>query len=240
MKALRLAILLLFPLLLKGSVTTNMLQVIAKKGAGGGSVDLAVHAVSSQKVTSASTNTFDHVITDALTDGLVIVGVAYHHWGAGTVTVTFDGDSMTAVGSAVNIDSENYVYLFQLAIGNKASGTYSVVATATTSPNVLAAGCISFEGVDQSTPVGTRATDATAWGAALSADVSSATGEIVVDVASNMNTQVLSVGSGQTERVNTLGLGMSTEPGATTTTMSWTLDGSTQAASIAVGVKPSS
>lgn len=112
----------------------------------------------------------------------------------------------------------------------------------------MSVGCIALSGVDQATSFGTPAT-AGARTNTSTVDAASATGELVIDVSSiRVGTTGITEGAGQTNRVEQLSgsgvgnvtLGMSTEAGATTTTMSWTMDDAAAKtwAAIAVGIKP--
>ncbi|NIO08777.1 MAG: hypothetical protein GTO40_12490, partial [Deltaproteobacteria bacterium] len=106
------------------------------------------------------------------------------------------------------------------------------------------AGVMTFTGVDQTTPLGpfegANDTSSTAkvW-------INSATDELVFGIVAAETPSGLTTGSGQTERWNivagsgrTEGAG-STEPGAATVEMSWTLGSSDHWAVGAVSIKPS-
>lgn len=121
-----------------------------------------------------------------------------------------------------------------------ATGTHDVVITYVFDQD-FAAGIIAITGGDLASPIGTSVNDQNSTGAA-SVDVTAATGDLVVDaVVWNANNNG-TVGAGQTQRVDQLGgnsniyLRMSTEPGATTTTMSWA-DASVDYGIIGVAVK---
>ena len=102
---------------------------------------------------------------------------------------------------------------------------------------------ITFTGVNQTTPLGTLAT-ATGSSTAASVSVTSATDELVVDAASShRNPSVaLTVDGSQTERSNLvvtrLTLGTSTEAGAASVSMDWTVAPSNAWAIAGVSVKP--
>jgi len=125
--------------------------------------------------------------------------------------------------------------------------------TVTTSANrrfILHA--VSFTGVHQTTPDGTPVTGSGtgAGGIHPSVVVSSAAGEVVLDGAAlrnDDNTSTLTADAGQTDRGNLANSNgtnsgirgaCSTEPGAASTTMSWTADGTDAWAQIAVAIKP--
>ena len=98
-------------------------------------------------------------------------------------------------------------------------------------PEDLAGGAVSFTGVEQGTPVGGTAS-ARATGTTASVMIASAPGEVVIDtVAARGNALAVTAGGGQAPQWN-LGTGAagndiidggSTEPGAASVTMSWTL-----------------
>jgi hypothetical protein len=108
------------------------------------------------------------------------------------------------------------------------------------------AGVMTFTGVDQTTPLGTFASNkANASPGPATVDVSSAANELVFDTVGCERCTSLTVGAGQTERWNrvvengqTRGAG-STEPGAATVTMSWTLGSADDWAIGAIPIKPS-
>src|SRR5262249_11294603 len=106
------------------------------------------------------------------------------------------------------------------------------VITISNSSVFLGGGAVSFTGVDQGTPVGTPATNngfTEGTASTPSVDVSAAPNDVVVDMLWSTCCNVVAVGEGQTQQVNqndggTTGqtVAMSTKPGATTVTMSWT------------------
>lgn len=101
-----------------------------------------------------------------------------------------------------------------------------------------------YSDVDQTTPLGTTAYAATNTTGPATVDVTSATGELVADFVTGLMSSV-TVGAGQTNNVsnndpggNGFSLGSSTEAGATTTTMSWTLGSATRWAIYGSPLKP--
>ncbi len=128
------------------------------------------------------------------------------------------------------------------------TATSANVVFTLTGATAVSVGCIAFSDVDQTTPFGT-VSDNGARSNTASVDVASATGELVMDVMSmRVGTTGITAGAGQTnyiEQVSGAGagnvtLGLSTEAGATTTAMTWTVDDTTAKswASIGVSVKP--
>jgi len=165
-----------------------------------------------------------------------------------TPTATYNGVSMTSLLSGlqnVSAGTENArTELFRLIA--PATGTHDIVVTITNSQEIdLAA--ISLTGVHQTTPENTPTYTEVDNAGSISQNVSSATDELVLDGVMYWADQsgAAVVGGGQTDRVHQTQVGdnndvaISTEPGATTVTMSWTwASGVAYAAHIAWAVKP--
>ncbi len=125
------------------------------------------------------------------------------------------------------------------------SGTADVVVTLS-GPEDIAAGAVSFTGVEQGTPVGGSAS-ARGTGTLASVTIASAPEEVVVDaVAARGNALSIVPGGGQaplwtigtgTGGNNVIG-GGSTQPGAASVTMSWTLAASQSWAIGAARLRP--
>jgi hypothetical protein len=153
-------------------------------------------------------------------------------------SVTYGGVPLTLVGEN-NSNANARIAIYRLV--NPAPGTANVVVNFSANPVWGAVVSVTtFYNVDQSNPLGTFAT-AQANSSTPSVNVSSAAGELVYDVVSKRN-QSISVGAGQTQRWNLFSGseiygGGSTEPGAASTTMSWTA-GSSDWAMGAVSIKP--
>ena len=114
----------------------------------------------------------------------------------------------------------------------------------------FAAGAVSYTGVNQTTPLGTAASNK-GKSTTASVSVSSAAGELVVDAVgrrSDVTSNPISPGAGQTQRWNThTGAnsatngatgGASEKAGAATVPMSWTWSGSIEWAIAGVSLKP--
>jgi hypothetical protein len=197
-----------------------------------------VDAVSSDSTTGISI-TIPH--TTSGSNRLMLVGVSFNNDNLETVTgITYNSVPLTLVGTATNSDDAR-IEIWRLIAPD--TGTYDVVVTF--SADLLQegfAGVVTFTGVDQTTPLGTFAS-AAADGITATVDVSSATGELVFDTVATEYPSSISVGAGQTERWNivltsSIGAG-STEPGAGTVTMSWTLEAAGDHWAIgAVPIKP--
>lgn len=199
---------------------------------------VTVDAVSTA-VTGAAVNTnsltWSHTVSG--TNKLLIVTCAAD---GGTVTgVTYGGVALTksdAISSTSLTRSEIWYLL------NPASGTANIVWSHSSNEGLVGCG-ISFNGVNQTTPLGTAVTGAaTATSSTLSP--TAADGDMVVDVIST-NGDAVTTGIGQTQRYNVGASGFvagatSTEleecPG-TATNMSWTFAASDPFAHVAVPIK---
>ena len=109
----------------------------------------------------------------------------------------------------------------------------------------MVAGAATFNGVNQTTPLGTFASSI-GTGTSASVSLSSATGEIVFDTVTAESVGSMTAGAGQTAHWNTfagssgaIGFGgASTEAGATSVNMSWSLGSSNIWAIGAVPIRP--
>ncbi len=156
--------------------------------------------------------------------------------------VTYGGVTLTKV---MSVASGTVVGTSLWRLVNPVVGTADLVATLTAS-NVIAIGATSYTGVHQTTPLGT-AVGGSANSATASVVVSSAANELVVDGVASLNDASIAVGAGQTLRYRAGATGASfspvstssTEPGAASVTMSWSLPGAQPFwAIVAVPIKP--
>lgn len=118
-------------------------------------------------------------------------------------------------------------------LANNATGANTVAVTASGTLSHISAGAVTATDVNQTTPLG-ACNNATGTSTAPSVNVTSTTGNLVVDSGVIDNTGgSLTVGAGQTWRWEGYDGGGSiqkfgsTEPGATTTTMSWSYSAGT-------------
>ncbi|HXU10682.1 MAG TPA: hypothetical protein VN898_01845, partial [Candidatus Binatia bacterium] len=157
---------------------------------------------------------------------IVVVGVSIR--GNSTVTgVTYAGQALTVVGTVSNGGS-NHVEMWALVA--PPAGTANVVVSLSSSAHVVG-GASSFLNVNQTTPYGPFAST-TNNTSPITLAVTSAVGEVVIDtVVTNGDVVSLTPGAGQTERWNNFtgtnasnarGAG-STQPGAASLTMTWTM-----------------
>jgi len=119
----------------------------------------------------------------ALTDGYVVVGVSMYDAvvSASITGVTYGGTPMTLLGTQQDGNAYSEVYLFGLAVGNKAAGNYTVALTGSTGIDQLVFGVSAFSGVHQAVPTGPFAS-ATGSSLTASVTVSSGAGDVVVDI----------------------------------------------------------
>ncbi|MBN1567004.1 MAG: DUF2341 domain-containing protein [Acidobacteria bacterium] len=212
---------------------------------------VTVDAVSSRN-TGANTSltlpisgdTWTHTVSGANT--ILIVGVAINQSNASesVSSVTFNGDALTRVGAAVRNNDVQTELWYQLAPD---AGTYSIVVTLDSAARFVG-GAISLNGVDQNTPLGTYA-GTSGNSSSPSITVTSEEGGLVVDAMGyGTSNYTATAGAGQTQQwtqVTTNGTASnnargysSTEAGAASVTMSWTLSSGTKWAISAVPVIP--
>jgi len=182
---------------------------------------VSVDATSSGSATAGSSITVSHT-TGAGSDRLMLVGISSRDR---TVTgVTYGGTALTLVGAQTsNGNAKTAIY----RLIAPASGTASVVVSFSgTVGKGAVVGVMTFTGVNQTTPLGTYASNVgNSTNATL--NVTSASSELVFNVVSVQNQNVNNT-TGQTQRwnVNTAsectGAGC-TKPGSANTSLSWTL-----------------
>lgn len=207
---------------------------------------VAFDAVSSGGGTSQSGNgtiTLSHTCTGS--NLLLIVGVANDAGGsAGVSGITYNGTSMTALASINNSDSFANILINTYYLIAPSTGANNIVVTRSGSPVTNSSVCgISFTGVDQTTPLGTAATNTQNNGSTPSVTVAGATNDIIVDFQAILNSPTTATaGSGQTGRVSLLVAGgsliASTEAGAASVLMDWTLGANKWSSAVGVAVKP--
>lgn len=141
--------------------------------------------------------------------------------GGSTTGVTYNGVAMTQSGTGTTLNSREASTWYLL---NPDTGSsFNVSAAYSGSPANLFIGAISFTGAGG---VSGRAT-AEAVNNLITVDVSSNVGDMVCDSAVALGNDVITVGAGQTQRFDAspafTGYGGSTEAGAATVTMSWSI-----------------
>jgi CSLREA domain-containing protein len=211
----------------------------------GGSAPV-VDASSSEKTPPRTSLTISHATAGS--SRLMLVGVSIHNYASETVSsITYNGVALTLVGARANA-TDARVEIWRLIA--PPTGTHDVVITFSTElSSVSRAGVMTFTGVNQTTPLGTF-TSAIGSASPATVNVASAANELVFDTVGSMSTSspfTLTVGAGQTERWNSVVMGYerylsagSTESGAASVTMSWTIAPTTSVpwAIAAVPIKP--
>jgi hypothetical protein len=191
---------------------------------------VAFDNVTTDTGTSASSTSFSH--TTSGEQRLLLVWISNYpsenQSGPAPTAVTYGGVSMTAEGNVTDgfPNDESHLYLYSLV--NPASGPNTVSVTWSASVTEFQVVAISFTGVDQADATGLFQSNQGS-STTPSVNVSSEAGDMVADCAIVFD-RTFTVGSGQTERFNLNGTNQdsagSTEPGAATVTMSWTLSSS--------------
>ncbi|MBT8078127.1 MAG: sulfatase-like hydrolase/transferase [Gammaproteobacteria bacterium] len=192
--------------------------------AGGG---ISHDASSSSSAANSSTYSWTHT-TGSGADRLLIVGVSLVSGSNSVSNVTYGGTSLTqwaTESSAFPVTAEMWYMIAPPA------GAATVEVTLANS-GFSAAGAASFDGVDQTAPLGT-AVAANGSGAAASVNVASSAGNFVFDVLSWAAIDgTATAGTSQTEYFNdgvlvrnggSIYASSSSEPGAADVEMSWTL-----------------
>lgn len=204
---------------------------------------IAVDATSSTSGASVSSLTFSHTVGSGA-ERMLIVGVALRKNGPVVSSVTYGGVGLTLIASQLDGGADHRAELWYLLAPT--SGTANIVVTLSATVDATA-GAISFAGVNQTAPLGSVAgsqgTDQTP-----SVTIVSAVGEVVADVMSaNGDSGAVAVGANQTQQwnqntgtsdANEFGA-QSTEAGAASVTMSWSLTNANKWAILAVPIKPS-
>jgi prepilin-type N-terminal cleavage/methylation domain-containing protein len=211
---------------------------------GEGATVVGFTPASTGSATAGATGiTISHTVAGS--NRLMLVGVSINNDNFETVTgVTWNGtENLTLVGSeaGTNDGEDGRVEIWSLVAPS--TGTHDVVITFSAAlAQEAAAGVMTFTGVDQTTPLGTFASNAGDDSTPATVNIPSASGELVFGVvASEYDT--LTASSGQTEQWNlavpsTYGAG-GTDVGAPTVTMSWNLSSSSNHWAIGgVSIKP--
>lgn len=221
--------------------------------AGGATDDIALDSVSSQTFDAVTNDqiSWNHTVGSGGTNRILVVGVSFRRSNSVTVTgITYGSSSLIYILAADSTD-QNTKYraeLYYLIAPTVGTAAITVSFSGTDDVEHAVGSGLSFTGVHQTTAIGTPNGAGGTKTTAPSVTVSSATREVVVDTVAAKYKKILSltVGAGQTERWNRtitagsfglIGAG-STEPGASSVTMSWTPIDFEQWAMVAVPLKP--
>jgi hypothetical protein len=188
----------------------------------------AVTAVSSSNTTSL---TWSHTV-GSNSNRILIVSISFRDGNVSASSVTYGGAALTLIGAVNSGGNQNRTEIwYKLA---PPTGTASVVINMTASKEVAGAS-VSYYGVSQTTPLGTYSAAGNNGTTTASVSVSSAAGQLVIDTVTTngdanslavtfpaLQTQLWNIYTGSGDAGNARGAG-STQPGAATTTMTWTL-----------------
>ncbi len=202
---------------------------------------IGLDGTSSNTATSTSSITISHATGNGA-NRLMLVGVSLFDGGHNLQvnSVTYGGQNLTFVGG--RRDSSDSVRCEIWRLTSPPSGTANVVVTLNGSSDGIAAGVVTFNGVDQITPLGSF-NSAQGMSPTPSVTVSSGSGQLVFDTVAFKDGLSLNVGANQTQRWsgadgnNKLRGAGSTEPGAASVTMSWSEPG-TNSKEWAIGAVP--
>ena len=208
--------------------------------AGGGPP--AFDAASSAYAEGNADITFSHTCTGS--DRLLLVMASVNASDATSIAgATYNGVAMTLVTSIDNTDSfaNTITYLFRLIA--PATGANNIVVDVEGAPGNVAVSAASFTGVHQTTPLGTPVTGTGNNSDTPSVTVSGATGDLIVDFLGTLGNAISGTpGTGQTSRSSNPNAEassfISTEAGAASVVMDWTLGAAKWSAQIGVAIKP--
>ena len=183
---------------------------------------MAVEFDSSSSVSAAGAGPHTVSHTCSGSDRLLVVCIAFYHHTAVVTALTYNGVALTRLGNFSDFQYNSEIWY----LVNPASGANTLSLEFSGGHFGMGLMGLSFTGVDQTTPMagyvsgsGTSTTP--------SVVASSGTDEMVVDSLCITHSGTLSVGAGQTSRLNaisssgTIKYAASTEPGVSSTTMSW-------------------
>jgi uncharacterized repeat protein (TIGR01451 family) len=195
------------------------------------SAQIAVDKVTTSPGPNANVTslTFAHTVGSG-PNRILIVAISLNHPNVTATGITYAGKALTNIGAEVG--SQNRTEMWYLVA--PPSGTADVIINMSAAKRVVGT-AISFTGVNQTTPLGTFV-GATAQSTAASVTVTSAPGDLVLDtVTASGDANTMTVNASQAQKWNTVSgtggasdalSGGSTEPGAASVVMSWTLGAS--------------
>jgi uncharacterized repeat protein (TIGR01451 family) len=207
---------------------------------------ITVDSVSSANSPTRTATTFSWTHTvGAGNNRLLVVGISVMNAGSNSVnSVTYGGVTLTRIGTR-SISSGGSIYLTEMwSLTSPASGSATVVVNVNNAASI-AAGAVSFAGVNLSQPLGSFVSASGTAGTAT-VDATTSAGDMVLDTLTTPGNITFTVGAGQTERWNASAGGSAsvrgkggTEPAVgQTTTMSWSLNQNRIFALGAVPVRP--
>ena len=196
-------------------------------------------ATSNSSTTTATSLTFSHT-TGTGGNTIIVVVVAWRDAARTVSSVTYNALALTALTQRDNTVDDHVQIFYRVA---PTTGANNVVVTMDSSTNDIIAGATTFNGVNQSSPVGTE-TSAAANGTDATVAVTTTAGDVVVGgVATDGTGSALTPGSGTTERWETTGggvraVGGDEEATGTSTTFNWTIAAAGDYVIAAVPIQP--
>lgn len=201
----------------------------------------------SHSSTASDTSTLSWAHTCTGSDRLLVVIVTLANTSARTVSsVTYNGVGLTfshgvSAGDVANLRSELWYVIAP------ATGSNTIAITASGDCEVLAGGGVSVTGAHQVTPLADTDSGSSTGATSASLTLTSAADGLVVDGLCSYANANFTVGADQTERWNaesgvspgegfTIDYAGSTEPGAASVTMSWTLANNRPYAHVAAAI----
>lgn len=195
---------------------------------------------------TGTTHTLSYTLNGSA--NFLLARIQWNEVGDTISSVTWDGGAMTAAGSVAADGDDHKCVIYYLA--SPATGTRNLVVTFSGAVGGAFIGADGYSGVDTTTPVSDYTTGISVGSAASPASITidSATDDLVVDLLGwAWNGATMTVGAGQTEDVNLADTlfggshaGCSSEPGATSVTMSWTYTGNLNWAMAGLNIKAAS
>lgn len=187
-------------------------------------------AISLVNSTTAAVSAATQTISFTTSGGnylIVAIGIKESGGAVGTISsVTYNGVAMTELVTIKKADNIVRGSIWGL-VNPSSGGNYNIVITADAGTDEIHTAVYSWSGVNTvSSPRATNSASGTSSGPTV--DVSSASGDAVVDIMAQTAQLISSAGANQADIMssNTIGSSYETASGATTT-MSWTLAGST-------------
>lgn len=216
-----------------------------------GSGSVTTGSTSSNSTASGTSLTISSYSAGSGSNKVMLVGIAIGATSTGgtvstTVSsVTYGGTGLTFVGARNSATTNPDVRVEIWRLVNPSAGPGSVVvALAGSTAHSLAAGVTTFTGVDQTTPLGTFASNAATTGSPT-VTVTSASGEVVYSIAAQDSSPTLTTPSGQSQLwnravgTNLLSGVASTKAGASSVVSSYTTDDTSQGwAEGGISIKP--
>ena len=206
-----------------------------------------IGAVTIDQITTyaADSSSFSFSHSCSGSDRLLIVSVHCDN-GIDVSAVTYAGQSLTLVSQVVHSGGKPRVEVWRLIAPPTGSNNVAVTLSGGNSDKVTV-GAITYNGVNQTTPID-GVTSAQGYSTSASVTVVSQVGDLVQDAMAAISAGASSIGSGQTQRYsremggsgasNHFGVA-STEPGATSVPMSWSLTESKEWVIVGFNINPS-